>query len=34
LIMPRDQKSCDLDVVLARRRLLEQLQELSKSFQR
>jgi hypothetical protein len=32
--MPRDQKNCDHDVILARQRLLEQLQQLNKSFQR
>jgi hypothetical protein len=32
--MPRDQKNCDHDVLLARQRLLEQLLQLSKSFQR
>jgi hypothetical protein len=32
--MPRDQKHCDHDVIVARQRLLEQLQQLSKSFQR
>jgi hypothetical protein len=32
--MPRDQKTCDQDVLLARQRLLEQLHELRKSFQR
>jgi len=31
--MPRDQKDCDQDVTLARQRLLEQLQQLRKSFQ-
>jgi len=32
--MPRDQKNCNDEVILARQQLLEQLQQLSKSFQR
>jgi hypothetical protein len=31
--MPRDSKDCDQEVLVARQRLLEQLRQLSKSFQ-
>jgi hypothetical protein len=32
--MSREQKNCDHEVALARQQLLQQLQQLSKSFQR
>jgi hypothetical protein len=31
--MPREQKNCDQEVLVARQRLLEQLQQLSRAFQ-
>jgi hypothetical protein len=31
--MPRDTKNCNQEVLVARQRLLEQLEQLSKSFQ-
>jgi hypothetical protein len=31
--MPRDKKNCKQEVLVARQRLLEQLEQLSKSFQ-